>query len=266
MVTRTSDPFDTWLGAKEIPVVAALGGLDALDVMPAADHSFDLWYRLLNCGFRIAPGAGTDVFTNWRGINTVPGAAREYVEVGAEITWDRWLRRYREGRAFVTNGPLLTFEVNGQPMGSEIAIPEGTGFRARLTADVQSRDPIRMVEFIRNGQVIDSRTVEPPLRTARFEKDVTVDRSSWFAVRVTGSKSASAARESRAHSGPIYIHAGRKATLVAEDIELMLRWIDRLWFYLDERDNFGPDPNRRRARATFDQARQHYAAKLAQAR
>ena len=141
MVGRTTDPFDTWLGAKEIPVVAALGGLDAIDIMPIAEQSADLWYRLLNCGFRIAPGAGTDVFTNWRGINTVPGAAREYVDVGPAMSWDGWLRRYREGRVFVTNGPLLTFEVNGRPMGSEIDIPEGASYQARLTADIQSRDP-----------------------------------------------------------------------------------------------------------------------------
>jgi TolB protein len=266
MVGRTTDPFDTWLGAKEIPIVAAVGGLDALDIMPDAEHSADLWYRLLNCGFRIAPGAGTDVFTNWRGINTVPGAAREYVDVGSAMSWDRWLRRYREGRVFVTNGPLLTFEINGQPMGSQIDISDGEDYQARLTVDVQSRDPLRTVEFIQNGEVIERRTVDPPGRTARFEKNVVADRSCWFAVRVTGSPVASRARESRAHSGPIYIRSNRKATLVREDLELMLRWIDRLWSYLDERNNFGPDPNRQRARAMFDQARQHYAAKLVQAR
>jgi hypothetical protein len=255
MVGLTTDPFDTWLGAKEIPVVAALGGLDAIDIMPIGEQAAELWYRLLNCGFRIAPGAGTDVFTNWRGINTVPGAAREYVEAGSTLSWDRWLRRYREGRVFVTNGPLLTFEVNGLPMGSRIDVPEGMSYRAKLTADIQSRDPVRTVEFIRNGQVIEIRAA-----AAHLEVEAAVDRSCWFAVRVTGSSG------TRAHSGPIYFRAGRQPVQFREDIELMLRWIDRLWSYLDERDNFGPEPNRQRARATFDQARRHYAAKLTQAR
>ncbi len=265
MVGRTADPFDTWLGAKEIPVVAALGGLDALDIMPSADHTIDLWYRLLNCGFRIAPGAGTDVFTNWRGINSIPGAAREYVETGSPMSWDRWLRRYREGRVFVTDGPLLTFEVNGLPMGTEISVPAGTNYRAKLTVDVQSRDPLRAVEFIQNGNVIEKRLADPPASTVRFEHEVVVNRSCWFSVRVTGSARAAGAREPRAHSGPVYVRAGSAPALVREDIELMLRWMDRLWSYLLERDNFGPGDNRSRARAMFEQARAHYMAKLAQA-
>jgi hypothetical protein len=42
----------------------------------------------------------------------------------------------------------------------------------------------------------------------------------------------------------------------------MLRWIDRLWQLLVERDNFGPEPNRQRASAMLSQARAHYQAKL----
>jgi len=75
------DILDTSLGAKEIPVGAALGAVDSIDILPFGDTAFELWYRLLNCGFKIAPGAGTDVFTNWCGINQIPGGAREYVEV-----------------------------------------------------------------------------------------------------------------------------------------------------------------------------------------
>jgi hypothetical protein len=259
-VGRTNDVFDSWLGAKEAPVVAALGGVDAIDIMPSDDYSTELWYRLLNCGFKIAPGAGTDVFTNWRGINSIPGAAREYVEVGSEMSWSRWLARYREGRAFVTNGPLLTFDVNGRPMGSEIAVPTGQAYRARLSANVLMRDPLRTIEFVQNGQVIEAKEVDPQANSIHMDKEVMVDRSCWFAVRVKGLP----ASEGRAHSGPIYVRVGATPTMVREDLELMIRWIDRLWAYLDERNNFGPDPNRQQARKLFDQARQHYEAKLRQ--
>ena len=255
-VGRTNDVFDSWLGAKEAPVVAALGGVDAIDIMPSDEYSTELWYRLLNSGFKIAPGAGTDVFTNWRGINSTPGAAREYVQVGSEMSWSRWLARYREGRVFVTNGPLLTFDVNGRPMGSEIAVPAGQTYNARLSADVQVRDPVRAVEFVRNGEVIETKEVGPQTTSIHIDKAVVVDSSCWFAVRVKGS----------AHSGPVYIRVGAVPTLVREDLELMLRWIDRLWAYLDERNNFGPDPNRQEARKLFDRARRHYEAKLGQSR
>src|SRR5213594_2097324 len=141
------DVFDTSLGAKEAPVGAALGAVDSIDILPFGEAAYELWYRFLNSDFKLPPGAGTDVFTNWRGINSIPGGAREYVEVGPSMSWDRWLARYREGRNFVTNGPLLTFTVNGEPMGTEIHIPSGQPYRARLTAEVTARSPLERVEF-----------------------------------------------------------------------------------------------------------------------
>jgi hypothetical protein len=197
------------------------------------------------------------VFTNWRGINGVPGAAREYVEVGPAMNWERWLQRYREGRVFVTNGPLLTFDVNGRPMGSEISVPAGETFRARLNADVQAREPLGSIDFIQNGEVIGSKAADPQVLSMHIDKEVMVDRSCWFAVRAAG-----ATGIPRAYSGPIYIRVGQAPALVKEDLELMIRWIDRLWTYLEERNNFGPNPNRQEARRLFEQARRHYQDKM----
>ncbi|MEX2261095.1 MAG: CehA/McbA family metallohydrolase [Bryobacteraceae bacterium] len=70
------DVFDTNLGAKESPITAALGALNSIDVLPAGGAAYDLWYKLLNNGFKVTAGAGTDAFTNWRGINRLPGSAR----------------------------------------------------------------------------------------------------------------------------------------------------------------------------------------------
>ncbi len=259
----TSDVFDTWLGAKESPLTAALGGMDSIDILPFADAATELWYRLLNSGFKIAPGAGTDVFTNWRGINSIPGGARQYVEVGAELSWNRWIERYRQGRVFVTTGPLVSFEVNGQPMGSEIRIPAGQPYRARLAAEVVARAPLTRIEFIQNGNVVETREVQGQAGPVRLEREVTVDRSCWFAVRARGEMARGVVGgPPRAHSGPIYVHADGRPTLVREDIELMIRWVDRLWAYLEERNNFGPGDNRRRAQRVLQQAREHFQAKL----
>jgi hypothetical protein len=45
-----------------IPVDAALGKVDYYEAVGFSDHlaSSRFWYRLLNCGFRIPAGAGTD--------------------------------------------------------------------------------------------------------------------------------------------------------------------------------------------------------------
>jgi hypothetical protein len=70
----------------------------------------------------------------------------------------------------------------------------------------------------------------------------------------------------RAHSGPVYLNVDGGPALVEQDLETAIRWVDRLWAYLVERDNFGPGDNRARAKEMIDQARQHYVQKLAQAR
>jgi hypothetical protein len=219
----------------------------------------------LNNGFKITAGAGTDSFTNWRGINRLPGSARSYVEVGSEMTWDRWLERHRTGHNFVTCGPLLTFQINGQSIGSEIRIPPGQPYRTKLVTEVSSPVPLTTVEFIQNGEVIESRTVPPQGKTFRMDKEVEVARSSWFAVRVTGVPSRGFVMP-KAHSGPIFVNVNGQPVLIKEDIELMIRWVDRFWRLLEERDNLGPGDNREQARKMVMQARAHFEEKLKRAR
>jgi len=262
-----SDVFDTNLGAKESPVTAALGALDTLDILPAGDAAYSMWYTLLNAGLRIAPGAGTDTFTNWRGINRIPGGARQYVHVGSKTDWARWIERYREGRAFVTNGPLIEFTVNGQDMGEVIQASADGPYRARIAAEITSRVPLARIELVANGRVIETREVSPSEQTVRVVTEAQVTRSTWFAVRVVGRPSRGTTDDHvpRAHSGPVYVHIGGQPVMMKRDLEVLVRWVDRLWLYLEERDNFGPGDNRRRAKEMIDKARAHYAEKLGRA-
>jgi hypothetical protein len=253
-----TDVFDTYYGAKEAPLTAALGGLDAIDVLREGGNAYQLWYRLLNSGLRILPGAGTDVFTNWRGINNAPGSAREYVHVGAELTWERWLARYREGRVFVTNGPLLNFEVNGNPTGSVVRTPAGTPYEARLRAGFSTRTPLSTLEFLENGRVVASRSIAAGETTGRAEHKVSVERSCWFAVRLSGPPAKGILGPATAHSAPVYFDVGGEPIRVRDDLELMVRWLNRLWAYLEERDNFGSATNRAHARKMFDDALRYY--------
>src|ERR1051325_1849641 len=96
------------------------------------------------------------------------------------------IERLREGRDFVTNGPLLTFTVNGKPMGSVIDVAAGQPFRARLEAEIVSRVPVDKVEVIQNGRVIAPRELAPQTAPFRLREEVEVGESSWFAVRVSG--------------------------------------------------------------------------------
>ena len=265
MMGGVRDVFDTNLGGKEAAVTAALGGLDTLDLLPYADPAYELWYTLLNSGVKIAAGAGTDTFTNWRGINRIPGGSRQYIHVGSRMSWERWIERYREGRSFATNGPLVDIEVNGQGMGEEISVPAGRTYQARVSAQVWSATPIDRIEIVRNGRVIATEEVSSQTGQYRLEAQSEVSESSWFAVRVDGPGAEGLADRARAHSSPVYVRVGDQPTLVREDLQTAVDWVDRFWSNLELRDNFGPAPNQARAKEMVDQARAFYVARLAAA-
>ena len=252
----SSDVYDTNLGAKEAPLTAALGGMDSIDVLPRGGLAYELWYRFLNAGFHITPGAGTDVFTNWRGVNNIPGSSRQYVDVGSQMTWQRWIDRYREGRNFVSNGPLLTFNVNGNPPGAILKPAPGSTYTARISAEVTARMPIDKLELIHNGEVIATSAGGP------LTKEVAITASSWFAARASGPPSRAVIGQPQAHSAAVYVEFGGKPTIVRQDVELMIAMLDRLWAYLEERNNYGPSGNRARAKTLFEQGLAHYRAKL----
>jgi TolB protein len=80
------DPFD---GKEpltyELPVDVALGKMDYFEVMGFSDHliTSEIWHRLLNCGFEISAGAGTDAMANFASLRGPVGLVRVYVRTGA---------------------------------------------------------------------------------------------------------------------------------------------------------------------------------------
>ena len=92
-------PYDGAYSAKGLPVDAALGRIDTLDVMGFGyEASLRLWYRLLNCGFRLPAAAGTDCFLNR--INSYPpGWGRAYVQLTNGLAYKGWVEGQRAGRS-----------------------------------------------------------------------------------------------------------------------------------------------------------------------
>jgi hypothetical protein len=180
------------------------GLLDFLEVLQFDRGRYDIWYKILNTGFRLAPTAGTDY--PWG--EGHPGKERFYTKVGGRFTVEKWIAAVRAGRTFVTNGPMLKFRVNDRPMGSsiELAQPGTVDVVAAVEFDGQ-RDNVSELEIIENGVVVRTFPMgrRPASRIAgRFRHDVR--QSGWLAVRSVGLKRRQPVlRQSLAHSAPIYI-------------------------------------------------------------
>ena len=87
-------PFDTQPDPahedvhNELPVDVALGKVDYYEVVGFSDHlaTNAVWYRLLNCGFRVTAGAGTDAMANYASLRGPVGMNRVYAHVGGRAT------------------------------------------------------------------------------------------------------------------------------------------------------------------------------------
>jgi TolB protein len=109
-------------GGALIPVDIALGKGDFYDIGALVSDergSAEMYYKFLNCGFRIAATSGTDNFSDvWR--DPPPGADRAYVQVRGPLTLQSWMEGVKAQRSFGTTGPLIFLEVDGKGPGPRL--------------------------------------------------------------------------------------------------------------------------------------------------
>lgn len=130
-------------------------------------YTQQIYYHLLNTGLRLPPSAGSasGVLPNPVGYNRV------YVHLDGELTYGRWCEGLKAGRSFVSNGPLLRLRANGELPGH--VFQTNSPLELLIEGRLDSRDPIEVVELVRNGAV---ERVTLPFRFA-------VAESGWFLVR-----------------------------------------------------------------------------------
>jgi hypothetical protein len=181
---------DAWQG--EALAALILGKIDAFEIsrLPSGDpwNRFDIWYRLLSAGFRPAL-----VGASGKESNVVPlGSVRTYArpDERSRFSLTGWAEAVRQGRTFLTSGPLLFLDVNGSGPGSVLRAEVGQ--RLRVRASALSSVLIENVEILQGGAVL-ARTTSIPSpermknREAAFvEAEVEVRESTWFAARCSG--------------------------------------------------------------------------------
>src|SRR5262249_28399167 len=86
-------------------------------------------------------------------------------------------------RSFVTNGPLLRVEAGGKLPGHVFTAAEGKEVKVAVKARLTTRDSIRTLEVIKDGQVERAVPFETWRKTGTLGTG-TFKRSGWFLVRV----------------------------------------------------------------------------------
>jgi Tol biopolymer transport system component len=215
--------------ARGFPVDLALGSFEYLEVLTRASHftnSSKVWHRALNCGFKITASAGEDSILSLHG-TPIMGSSRVYANLGDKLTWTGWLDAIRNGRTFVTNGPLLEFDVDGRIPGGEIHLPDAGG-SVDVSAQFHSIVPVDRMEIYFNGAVIATAQPSAGGTAGAIHQRVPVPRSGWFTFRAISDKSHHPVDDIYvvAETSPVYVYCGQQPIRSREDAEYFIRWID----------------------------------------
>ena len=259
----------------EVAIDIALGKIDSIDLLTwgdafsgGANGTAGLWYRFLNCGFDLPAAGGTDKMLNTQ----VSGSVRTYVRVDDApngLDYDRWLAGLRAGRTFVTTGPIVELEVDGQGIGGRLSLPAGATVKAK--ARVRSRLPVEYVEIVQDGRVVGR--VENPEGREELEVEVEVraSESSWVAARAYSSEQlpyqawdflGTTGIPVMAHTSPIYLEVGGQPRRSSVDAKFFIAWCDRAIGWAQNSARFHTEVQREEVIALFRSARAVYEAQL----
>lgn len=216
--------------------------------------AMDLYYKFLNCGFKLPVSAGTA-----SGVKSVPlGYDRVYVKLAGDFGYEEWFRALKAGRSFATNGPMLFLTVNGHEPGSSIVVAALTGRparRLRVHAEAVSNRDLDRLEIIWKGRTI--KTVEANEKTPKLSADLEVDAETtgWFAARAF-EKPTETVRF--AHTSPVYVHVGRDSGLVEEDAKYLLALIEQQIKFCETVPYFRSEADRQAMLGLFRKAEKVY--------
>jgi len=260
--------------AKALPVDAALGRIDAVDLLSYPGQTLDvvaLWYRLLNCGLRIAATAGSDAFMNMNtagellafdvngdAFSSPPGGVRAFARTDGAFTPGAWRDAVLRGETFVTSGPMIDLQVDGRGPGAILGAPPGS--RLRIEASAGAAVPFDRLEVIVDGAVI-ARADAVGGHDAAITCELEVERGCWIAARAIGGPHELALADIVfAHTSPVYVDVEGAPARSADDAAYFAAWIDRLGALTEAEGVFDGAAQREAVLAQFHEARAYYAA------
>jgi hypothetical protein len=216
----------------ELPVDVALEKLDYMEIVGFSDHrsTAAVWYRLLNLGFHVPAGAGTDATTDYAApIRGQVGMDRVYASIpGGPVSIDAWMDSLKNGRTFATNGPLIEFTLGGQRVGDELKFA-GAREAVPFTAKLRSIVPVDHFEVVCNGRVVETLKLPGTRDSLDVAGTLPLKESGWCVLRASSDNAEYPVLDNYVYAttSPVYVTIGGKAPRSAEDAKYFVAWIER---------------------------------------
>jgi hypothetical protein len=185
-----------------------------IEVLQRGRLGTNVWFDFLNLGYKIAPAAGSDVPYGAR-----IGDVRSYVNTKDAAIPESWFAGLSDAHTFVTNGPILSFEINGFGMGDNVSISSGERLTINAEASINPDiDQLARFELIEQGDVIREVISDAGSDELKLSHELTAEHGTWFVVRAYGKNQKAGDGSVAAVSAPIYVSVDGQRTWKLDDV------------------------------------------------
>jgi hypothetical protein len=286
-LAKTQDAATVWSHFSNLPglesvIAIPLGLIDAIELMTYDDpiqlpshwtpwdfsgmsqvefpamRGMDLYYQYLNSGFHVPITAGTDKMGN-----DIPiGSNRHYIPLTGEATYDKWIDGLKSGKGFVTNGPILTFQVDNLLSGDTILFEGEKAVKVRVEA--RSNLPFAKIDIIANGKLVSWKYLtdygkKRDIYSLDLETEITLSKSTWIAGRVISPDTREMLPRNLtvfAHANPVYLLQDGKKVHVKESVEYLGKYQRAVRNWIENYSEFASEAERKEALEYLDRAEQ----------
>jgi hypothetical protein len=247
----------------ELPADVALGKVDYIEVVGFADHksTAEVWYKLLNCGFRLPTAAGTDFMGNYASLRGPIGLNRVYAQMKpGPLKIGPWLESIKAGRTFATNGPLLWFQLGGQTAGDVVKLEKIQELPFKV--GMRSVVPLDHLQIVCNGKVTREVEMKADHMSAEASGTVPVGGSGWCVLRGFSDKAEYPILDlyPYATTSPVYLSVTGTPLHSPADAAYFVAWVDRLIEAASSSTSWNTESEKQAVISEFQKARDKYAA------
>ena len=256
------DPAKDASLTAELPADVALGKVDYIEVVGFSDHksTAEVWYKLLNCGFRLPTAAGTDFMGNYASLRGPVGLNRVYAQMPAgPLKIGPWLDAIKAGRTFATNGPLLTFWLGEQPIGGEVRLEKKQ--EVRFSAKLFSIVPLDHLQIVCNGRTARELAMDRERTSAHVDGSILLEASGWCVLRAFSDKAEYPVLDlyPYATTSPVYVSVADVPVHSPGDAAYFIAWIDRLISAARSNPSWNTEAEKQSVLSMLQEAREKYA-------
>ena len=253
------DPPRERVLSYELPATVAHGKVDYLEVMGFSDHHITagIWYRLLNLGFRLPAGAGTDAMANYASLRGPIGLVRVFLETNGERTPKALGDALKSGRTFVSNGPLLGLTIDGKRPGETLAGSQAT---RPVRVSLRAPFPVDRLELVQNGRVVKHFRLTGERTAFDWTGNVKLAPDGWVVLRAYNEKANPWVLDlyPYATTSPLYFESPPPPA--PGDAAYFVAWMDRVVEAANARGGWNSEQEKADTLAYLNAAREKFRA------